>query len=597
MKLNTKTFLGFFSVCAVFILISIVTIYYFLNIKKDTEYLRYTILPENMLSAKIHSSIVLEGLNVIDYSFNQDQNTWDKVLSLRKITETDLAELAKSINSDKTDNRVLAEKSSQALNFYGGFVDTSNAIPAINEAISQARVKVLSSYSDFLKAFGIYQEAMVSRLKKELTEGATIEELAFAYDRVERVDIIKSLASEFYIDMLRGLYYQDSKYFDAALSGADKLLQVTGKLRSDSVQQVNKDRLGAIIEAAENCRQSIIIMKEQISQGLRNKEIRADHRDKALDAIDNLSEAMNTMAFEVADETVAIVDRAWKLVSIGLLGGLVLSFVISFFLTKNITSSINTVVSALSDGTNNVDLTSSELTSAADQLAEGASENAASLEETSSALEELSSMTKRNSENAVEANTLMQESIEYIGHAKESMNHVIEAMAQIGSSGSEINKIIKTLDEIAFQTNLLALNAAVEAARAGEVGAGFAVVADEVRNLAIRSAEAAKNTSNLIATTINNINTGSTMVDKTSEIFETLSVHSSKVAQLVSEVTEASREQSQGISQITIAMSQMDKVTQQEASTAEENASAALSLKDQAAKLKENVGHLVKMVS
>jgi methyl-accepting chemotaxis protein len=222
---------------------------------------------------------------------------------------------------------------------------------------------------------------------------------------------------------------------------------------------------------------------------------------------------------------------------------------------------------------------------ASNTLAEGATENAASLEETSAALEELSSMTGRNADNAVEANVLMAQGAEAVVQAEISMAKVIEAMEEISHSGNEIGKIIKTIDEIAFQTNLLALNAAVEAARAGEAGAGFAVVADEVRNLAIRSAEAARTTADLIAATITNIDSGSEMVNATAEAFKAVEASSSKVAGLVSEVAEASKEQSQGINQITKAMSEMDRVTQTNAASAEESASAAGHLSQQAGNL------------
>jgi methyl-accepting chemotaxis protein len=194
-------------------------------------------------------------------------------------------------------------------------------------------------------------------------------------------------------------------------------------------------------------------------------------------------------------------------------------------------------------------------------------------------------MTKRNADNAVEANSLMTEANQAIGLAEQSMTKVIKAMEELSNSGHEIGKIIKTIDEIAFQTNLLALNAAVEAARAGEAGAGFAVVADEVRNLAIRSAEAAKNTSDLIAGTISNITSGSEMVNTTAENFKTVENHSGKVTELLAEVTEASKEQSQGIGQITTALGEMDKVTQSNAASAEESASAAGQLSLQAGNL------------
>jgi methyl-accepting chemotaxis protein len=160
-------------------------------------------------------------------------------------------------------------------------------------------------------------------------------------------------------------------------------------------------------------------------------------------------------------------------------------------------------------------------------------------------------------------------------------------MKEITAASEETSKIIKTIDEIAFQTNLLALNAAVEAARAGEAGAGFAVVAEEVRNLAMRAADAAKNTSGLIEGTVKKIKDGSDLVLKANEAFAEVAVNSSKVGELVGEIAAASQEQAQGIDQINKAVTEMDKVTQQTAANAEESASASEEMNAQAEQMKQ----------
>ncbi len=194
-----------------------------------------------------------------------------------------------------------------------------------------------------------------------------------------------------------------------------------------------------------------------------------------------------------------------------------------------------------------------------------ATEQASAVEETSASIEQIASMTKHNATKAQEANNLMQEIIQDIVKADDSMNDLNSAMEELSVASNETAKIIKTIDEIAFQTNLLALNAAVEAARAGQAGEGFAVVADEVRNLAMRSADAAKNTATLIEDTVHKIKYGGNLVKSTNEVFTNVSGRSKKASELVEEIAASSKEQSQGIDQINRALAEIDQSTQQNA--------------------------------
>jgi methyl-accepting chemotaxis protein len=268
------------------------------------------------------------------------------------------------------------------------------------------------------------------------------------------------------------------------------------------------------------------------------------------------------------------------------------SLVAGVIFTVRLVKPINRIVAGLSDGSYQVASASSQVSELSQHLAEGASEQASSLEETSASLEEMSSMTKQTSDNANHAKAMMNEARGVVEKANAQMAQLAEAIGQITRSSEETGKIIKTIDEIAFQTNLLALNAAVEAARAGEAGAGFAVVADEVRNLALRSAEAARNTSDLIEKTIKAVKNGNQMTVSTQEAFRANAELSGKISQLVDEIATASEEQAHGIRQVNTAVGEMDKVTQQTATNAEESASAAEEMNAQAQQMRMYVEEL-----
>jgi len=278
------------------------------------------------------------------------------------------------------------------------------------------------------------------------------------------------------------------------------------------------------------------------------------------------------------------------------LGATLIGILMAIFITRSITRPINRVIAGLDEGAAQVASASGQVSSASQGLAEGSSEQAASIEETSSSLEEMSSMTKQNADNANQADNLMKEANQVVGKANDSMVELTQSMEEISKASEETSKIIKTIDEIAFQTNLLALNAAVEAARAGGAGAGFAVVADEVRNLAMRAADAARNTAELIEGTVKKVNEGGELVATTNEAFTEVAENASKVGELVGEIAAASNEQSEGIEQVNKAVVEMDKVVQENAANAEESASASEEMNAQAEQMKSYVEDLVVLV-
>lgn len=278
------------------------------------------------------------------------------------------------------------------------------------------------------------------------------------------------------------------------------------------------------------------------------------------------------------------------------IAALLITLGVFYVFSRRLTQPIMESVTGLKEGAEQVAAAASQVSGAGQQLAEGSSEQAASLEETSSALEEMASMTRQNADNASQADAIVKAALRDIQEAQRSMEALTQSMRQIASASEETQKIIKTIDEIAFQTNLLALNAAVEAARAGEAGAGFAVVADEVRNLAMRAAEAARNTAQLIEDTVTKVRQGDRALGEANDAFVKVAQGSSRIGELVGEIAAASGEQAEGIDQVNRAVAEMDKVVQRNAANAEESASAAEELHAQAEQMHQYVMRLAALV-
>jgi len=323
--------------------------------------------------------------------------------------------------------------------------------------------------------------------------------------------------------------------------------------------------------------------------------------DKSLRDINALEDKLSKQKYEYS---VKVANTTLTIFLLVLLIAIAVSLLTSFFISRLILSPIRETISVLSglaegDLTKGIDLQSddeigelvqsvntmrSKMNDAVGQamqvssvLTDSASKEAAAIEETSASLDEIASMTRQNAENTTEANQLMLLVKEAITKANGSMSELTRSMKDITKASEQTQKIVKSIDEIAFQTNLLALNASVEAARAGEAGAGFAVVADEVRNLAMRAKESAQNSSNLIEDIVRKVKSGENLVNGTSVAFGEVTLSSDKVVQLTKDIATASQEQAQGIGQVNSAIAEMSTTTQQNASNAE-NLSSIMSI-------------------
>lgn len=251
--------------------------------------------------------------------------------------------------------------------------------------------------------------------------------------------------------------------------------------------------------------------------------------------------------------------------------------------------SLVTTVSAVRGSTDSIYTGAGEIAAGSNDLSARTEQQAASLEETAASMEELTATVKQNSDNARQATLLAKNASETAARGGHVVDNVVRTMNEIADSSQQIAHITGVIDSIAFQTNILALNAAVEAARAGEQGRGFAVVAGEVRTLASRSAQAAKEIKGLIENSVSRVNTGSEQVSEAGTTMKEIVAAVTRVTDIMGEISSASDEQSRGIEQVSLAVSQMDCVTQQNAALVQESATAAAALEDQSEQLRQAV--------
>ncbi len=503
---------------------------------------------------------------------------------------------AKALVTAHPDLVKLAESLKSADAYFVSYQSLMNETEAKNQQCAQYRAAMNEAAHATGKAVAAFIDSQNAEMTKEIEQSAGSEKLLERQKKLDLANDVIDSVNAARVLAWKGQATRDLKDFTESSEALAKTKEPLATLQPLVRHKQNIEQLNTTIASIKSYGQAMesvkTAMRELDEVGVRRSQTSTDLKTAASDVLTTGTERTTTVSAEQARD----LGLASTVLYIGAAGALVLGIGMAFGITRSITKPVTRIIQGLEGGAQQVAAASTQVAAASQSLAQGSSEQAASLEETSSSLEEMSSMTTKNADGAQQAATLSGEAKSAADKGSLAMTKMSEAIHGIEKSASETAKIIKVIDEIAFQTNLLALNAAVEAARAGEAGKGFAVVAEEVRNLAMRSAEAAKNTSSMIEASVGSARNGVTIAGQVGESLAEIVAASTKVNALISEIAAAGVEQSKGITQITQAVGQLDKVTQSNAANAEESAAASEELSSQAEQMQAMVQEMVGLV-
>jgi len=600
LSLGMKISLGFAALIIIACALGLMAIVKMGGVEVQSTMLANEYVPEVEVANELRGKISNLLFEMRGYGFTEDDEFYKKALTEMAAVEAVL-EKARKLEAASPNLKALKGQLEKATKAYTEYKALSVKTKDVIEKLAEERKKMLDVAGRYMKNSSDFLVSQNEAFKKEVgsNEDAAKKEnlLIERLNKINLVNEVIDFGNEARIGNFRSQATRSPEVMKTAMLVFPKIEEKLNELQKTTRAAANLKQIEDIRAAGAAYKQA---MTDFLNLWLENVALaakRAQVYQEVNAACNETADAGAEAADRIAKDAVSALSAASFIMIIGLITALIIGVLLAFFITRSITGPINRIIAGLNEGAGQVASASGQVSSSSQSMAEGASQQAASIEETSSSMEEMSSMTKRNAENASNADGLMKDANHVVTTANQSMGQLTQSMQEISKASEETSKIIKTIDEIAFQTNLLALNAAVEAARAGEAGAGFAVVADEVRNLAMRAATAAKDTAQLIEGTVKKVNDGSHLVSTTNEAFIKVAESSGKVGTLVAEIAQASKEQSNGIDQVNIAISEMDKVVQQNAANAEESASAAEEMSAQAEQLKEYVDELVVLVT
>jgi methyl-accepting chemotaxis protein len=595
MRLGAKIAYGFGLILVLTVILGAVTVWNMMVVKDETSLLTKEFVPQMKIIVALEEDVRDLIYHLRGYGFTGE----DTYLQAGKKS---LADIKKGLAETKD----LVAKSTRLVKLKGiqgpmeeklkdYFTLTDQTIEKV-EGLTRNRKVMDEAVAVFMKQAADLLADQTGKLSQEIQAGTDKGMLAGRLGQLILIREVIDLGNMTRIANFKSQVLRDARISQEALKNLSLIDQKLDAILAGAHQEKTKSQVAEIKKGAQAYQMAMNDPSGNWQALLDTNNKRRNVGQAVLTLTREATQAALQGIDTTSEETLQALSSTSRIATVGLGLAVVLGCILAYIITRSIVKVVKPIAAALNESSEQISSAATQVSSGSQSLAQGASQQAAAIEETSSSMEEMASMSRHNADHARTADGLMEEMNQVVAGANLAMDNLTKSMKNISQASEETAKIIRTIDEIAFQTNLLALNAAVEAARAGEAGAGFAVVADEVRSLALRAAEAAKTTANLIETTVGTITEGSALVDRTCDAFGQVAGTTGKIKELVAEIAAASGEQAQGVNQVNKAITEMNKVTQQVAANAEESASASEQLSGQAVQMKEFVDQLVTMV-